>query len=340
LVSTLVSAVTLALGMFSCVVDGSTDRADEQQVQITVAANTRAAGVDDEQTVDDEHPGRPEDRTISTMWVGGYSAYDGQYNFYNQVDFDPDAGQGGTGTVLAKTGTHDMIFVANVDVPSPIPGNIYGLRSFAVPWTEFNNEDNIPMFFQMEDVKITVQPDASDPKPGTTDKGDPLGVEMERLAIRLDITLTLDNKRFGEWYTNGNKTITFGNVPKQVYLIPKIDNHTQSTDFPVDLKDDMVAADVSVVTGTYETTITIKRIILPELYLSDANNKPEHGLKMTIRTTHLTENWEISGVIAPRGKYAIPRNSYLDITATAKDQDFDFNVKLEEWTDKNIKHDL
>jgi hypothetical protein len=326
LVSTLVSAVTLALGMFSCVVDGSTDRADEQQVQITVAASSTRSG--------EEGTGDPEDSAITSMSVGGYSAYDGTMSFFNEVDFADDQNDGVTGTVNVLTGKHDMYFIANVDTSLSIPGNISELRRFPVLLSEFCAGKDIPMLKEMKGVMITALDDIPDPKPGTTDQGDPLRVEMERLGIRLDITLTLDNKRFEEWFV-GIPEIIFDNVPDQVYLIQGFDNHAiETVSIPVDTESEKTD-DVTKKT----TTITIPRIILPELWLTGTNDKEANGLKMTIKA----DGWDkgISGTIKPTGdSYSIPRNTRLFINATAKDQDFDFNVELEEWTDKEIKHDL
>jgi hypothetical protein len=338
LVSMLVSAVALVLGMFSCVIDAGANRVGEQQVQITVAAASTRAG---------EEVGDPEDSAISKMSVGGYSTHDGTKNFFEEVDFDDDDDDGGTGTVNVLTGKHDMYFIANIN-PSPMPDNVYELRRYPVPMSEFCAGKDIPMLKEMKGVMITALSDVPDPQhgdrvPGKADDpeidpdSNPFEVTVTRLGIRLDITLTLDDVRFEEWFGD-TPEITFDNVPEQVYLIQGLDNHAVGTvSIPVDTE-----LETTVDGAKKTTTITIPRIILPELWLTGTNNKEANGLKMTIKAKSWTKG--ISGVIKPTEKigegYSIPRNTRLFINATARDQDFDFNVELEEWTGRSIKHDL
>ena len=313
----------------SCAVDqGSDYPADGRQVQIAVAASTTRAD-------EDRTAGDPKDREISTLSVPGYAVSGGKKIFDEPVDFTA-SDDGGRGTIWAKTGKHNMFFIANA-AGITVPEEQYRLRDVTVPQSAFSSELDIPMFAQIEDVMITALSDVPDPSkgdrlPGKTDKGEPLGVVMTRLGIRLDITLTLDAERFGEWFINGvAPAIVFGNLPEGVNLLPGKDNPGDgSVSIPVD-KETAFTSDGD------KRTITIERIILPELLLSGDNNIKEKGLTMTVAAG----SWSVSGVIAPSaGDYSIPRNTYLAIAAEAKDKVFDFNIELADWTEKDLPYGL
>ncbi len=320
---------TLLFALASCVTDErSAGPAEGQQVQITVAASTTRA----EEGLDE---GDPADRTISSLRVPGYGAFDGELSFDNPVLLSP-SGTGYEGTVWALTGTHNLFFLANVG-EDVVKENIYELRKTTVNRSAFSSGAPIPMFAEMKEaVTITALSDVPDPAqggrlPGTTDK-EPLSVVLERLAIRLDITLTLDADRFDEWFTDGDKTIRFDNVAEQVRLLPGIDNAAPGSE-PVTVEVD----EDDVKTVGDKKVITIERIILPELCLTGENNIKGNGLTISI----LADEYTFTGVIPhPGGGYSLPRNTYLDIAAEAGEKAFDFEVRIADWTDISFEHEI
>ncbi len=287
---------------------------------------------------EDRTAGDPEDRAISSLRVPGYGTSDGKRKFNGVVELSEE----NEGVLWAMTGKHDMFFIANAEGIT-VPEEQYLLRDVTIPRSEFSSDDPIPMFAQMEDVMITALTDVPDPSqgdrlPGKTDKGEPLGVVMTRLGIRLDITLTLDAERFDDWFTDGDyPAIVFGNVPDGVRLLPGRDNPATG-----EASGNTVPITVDKTTTTVtpdgdNRTITIERIILPELFLSEDNNIKAKGLTMTVAAG----SWSVSGVIAPSvDNYSIPRNSYLAIAAKAENKTFDFNIELVDWTSKDIPHEL
>ncbi len=113
-----------------------------------------------------------------------------------------------------------------------------------------------------------------------------------------------DLKNFVEFGRHDDGAVSLGHefAEEGVNLLPGKDNPGDgSVSIPVD-KETAFTSDGD------KRTITIERIILPELLLSGDNNIKEKGLTMTVAT----DSWSVSGVIAPSvGNYSLPRNTYL-----------------------------
>jgi hypothetical protein len=344
----------------------------EQQVEITIAASTRSG--DGDTTGDGTNTGRPADRQISSLRVMGFRTADKTVAFNHRIEVE-DHTEKFEGTFWVKTGHYTLVFIANEDSDGTIDDTtteqdetmkgqldafntevplktIYDLRRIYFDRSAFDDDKPIPLFQSIKDVLITLADDRPNPDQdnrikGTTDKdnpGDPLRVEeLKRLGVRLDLTMTLDNELYSEWSNpaKGNKKIHFKNIPAGVYLFEDIYNSGLGTsDLEVDCDDENLEVDTEPSQDGKTTTVTIKRIILPELFLAESDNESDNALTISINTG---EDAPRTAVIAPNAPdYSIPRNAYLLVTATGKvhERDLEIEATIVDWKETDLPNEL
>lgn len=331
----------LTLGLASCtmesVVEGESP--EGQEVVIRLAAATRATAAGD-----------AADSYINSLRVLGYRVSDQKLAFNETVGLGSSNVTGYNGKIKVKTGRFLIVLVANEHSDAALKAKLDGITPTAnntlaylqdevyFAHTAFAVNKDIPMTAFKNNV--TIQGDdqmLDDGVPVTA----PWAVTLQRLGVRLDLTMTLYTAAFDSWFgTAGNKRIYFNNVPKKVYLFPDTDNSAEVfADNSVFVT--YAGSDPTAVDGK-KTVILPRAIILPESCFAPVSTKAK-GLSMS-----LIENSNIrSGVIASGNAahgYTLPRNTYLDVTGTvagASDTEFTFDINpIHDWNGTDIPHEI
>jgi hypothetical protein len=294
----------------------------------------------------DTRGGEEEDSEISTLRVLGYRTSDGTLAFNEQVDL-----QSGN-PILVKTGKYTVVLIANEnsdtdDLQARLNGinistnnTLNYLKGLSFTREAFDTGKEIPMVTIRENVIIRRRTGDDGDEPlwggeviddGSTFTGN-WSVKMKRLGVRVDLTLKLYLDQYQAWDTAG-RNIYFDNVPAQAFIHPT----------EPDGRDDNIRGSVSELTGgpspldeEDRQTVSITRTaILPELYLSGANNIKENGLRIRLDMGNGRD--DLVGTLASDpDNYAIPRNTHLHVTATASETQVDFTVEVSDWSDEPI----
>ena len=290
---------------------------DGQDVLITLATGTRAG----------EEAGDLEDREMNSLRILGYRSSDGQLTFNEEIAI-PSGSESYNGTVTMKTGKYTVVIIANEGTLSTTLGDdalistIGDLRSLYFEIGAFNETDAIPMVTVKED--IVIQGDDLLIDAGTTYTTE-WPVEMERLGIRVDVTLNLSDIQREDWQIDNGK-IYFGNIPDKVYLFPGIANAPGTSTRSYTMLD---------YTDDSKTQFTSPRIILPEVYAAGLSQSGALTLSV-LAPTELK-----SAISADNGaSYILSRNTRLGLTATIGETSLTFVVNVIDWEDENMNHVL
>jgi hypothetical protein len=327
----------------------------EQQVEITLAAETGGTGAGDGPATRATNQGDHKDSYINSLRVMGFRTLDGTLAFNNLVLYNfSSTTQGFTGKILVNTGRYTLVLIANEHADTSTdsmhrklealqPG-VTTLNDLADMWfpsgKTFDSTKNIPMIALVDDVKITPTGAIGNPLPGTTNlnnSGEPLRIMMKRLGIRLDLKVEMYAEQIDEWWSISNGAINIGGIPDRVYLLPRENSGPVNNIwiYRIGSKPD-TAGKEGLITGE------LPRIILPETVFLPVTDKTR-ALSISIDGDGKTRR----GIIAiDRGAtdagYTIPRNSYLNVTATAKPDWLDVTAEavIEDWDDENLNQEL
>lgn len=318
----------LATLLVSCIAEPVTfsDREDEQEVRITVNTGTRA----------EDGPGTPagdpEDRYINSLRILGYRISDGSLAFNKSVSFVGTADENKESRewdVEVLTGKFNIVFIANEhsdatasSLLAAITSTTNHSRSYLQENVTFSHEafsalKDIPMVTLKEEVHIKADYQLKDPD--QTVNGGSWSVMMERLGVRIDLTLTLE---IGQSVEETEK-LSITKIPKKVYLFNGQYNDSENSS-------DYVSKEFPYITPTTtnadnKDVLEWKRIILPESMFDNETDK-DKAMKMAIKVngeeciTTIGKDVDKDTEEGDRD-YTLPRNTYLDISATANVSD-------------------
>jgi hypothetical protein len=340
-----VTISTLALS--SCIKDNTDGNnngvKDGIPVTIRLNAATRA-------TVE----GDPADNVITSLRALIYDSKTGELQYNIPVTLP-------TPTRLnIKTGTFDFVYIANEGSDTALAAmfasadesafnTLTKLKTLSFAATAFDSAKNIPMARHYRSVRVTGD-DAltyTDPSDGTnaTVANATWNVPLERIAIRLKFNITLTENQYLDWYSGagagGFTGVVIYNFPLIAYIEPGIENadyvkgrglgfeaaENPGTDVPGKI----------VVNGDGTATVTYNRIIMPELILSSANNLESNALLLTMYFGTLANGNFVTktGIIKipDVSSYSIPRNTYLNLNVTVKDDNLIIDGEVLPWGD-------
>ena len=197
-----------------------------QDVVITLDAGTRSS-----------EPGATADSYINSLRVLGYHAVNGQLVFNEKVNFTGIDAIGYQGEIHVKTGTFTVVFIANehadaatsallTAIGSGATGTLAHLKSISFSYGAFGVTKDIPMVKIKNNVHIKGDNLLSDPEINSgADISTDWDVEMERIGIRVDLTLKLTATQKTAWQSGThNGKVYLNNVPTKAYIFPGIDN--------------------------------------------------------------------------------------------------------------------
>ncbi|MCC8036069.1 MAG: hypothetical protein LIO77_09105 [Rikenellaceae bacterium] len=330
----------------SCVANkerGGTEEEEGIPVTITVSpAHTRA------QTIE----GDEADYQVEDIYVLGFHTSDKTLAFREHISSQSDLETGAVINVL--TGNFTVVFIANASLDDFLPDAIEDLvpgqsklddirdREFcfwidALYWVP-GNLNLVPMAWVCEYVIITGNDQLiyqGKPVDGVWE------VELERLAIRVDLTLDLTASQMANF-----KHIKFDNFPNHFTVISgmadnssTIDNlqysaATDNQDYSMQLGNI-----VPLSSGDYDYRIKYPRIILPEKVFTPADDKDEAVVLSAVIGSE-TFPGRI-GCDLPFD-YTLPRNLYLEIYATVRpgEKHLDIELLVKDWETKELYVDF
>ena len=244
-----------------------------------------------------------------------------------------------SGTLQITTGTFDFVFIANetglynganlVDLSDNSSiDHISKLNNLTFDRGAFGFHKEIPMVRVFKRVEV-----ANNNKIKTSEMNDyhtgAWDVEMERVAIKLDLKITLTEQQYMDW----DQKITINNIPGKAYLFAEKDNSSFAKAFGYEidilsgyLSSEPIGTDYMFITCT-------KNTLLPELYLTPANNIAQKGMVVEMEFGGVVKSAVIS---CEADNYAIPRNTWLTLNATVKEDEITLVAQLLPWSDAGL----
>lgn len=321
---------------WGCAQDSTPNFLDEsgQPVVILISAESRA-------NTSTEHDGDPADQTISSLRVLVYESANGNLAFNIPIPTISDPIQ-----LNIKTGRYDFVFIANegsdnalttqLAALTPDTDRLSGLYNMSFTASAFAANKDIPMVTHFDNVVIINNeqyqtPDMQTPQTGVWP------VLMERLGIRLDITLLITQSQYDRF--SMNKKIHFTNIPDRVYLAPVIANNGIVVPAGITIPSgDITITSIANPTDEYIWEVQCNRIILPE---NTFFNKTDASKALTLTLGFGTDDIA-EGIICldPGIDHTLPRNTYFDIDGKVLSTTFTFNTTIQDWTQVNLPHEL
>ncbi len=328
----------------------------EQGVPVEIVIDTRAPG-------DDTHPGSEYDRMVSSFRVLIYNQSGVLKWNFSPLDIhdldadDPESSQENSLDIL--TGTYDFVFVANEgDLAGALNNLNLGssmttLRAMNFDRDAFDSDEtpkNIPMVSHYPGVVVAADDDGigsvayADPfdegNPKTVEAGESWSVPLERVGIRLRLAITLTASEYAAW---SDKQLRIDSIPSRAFLLPGIDNAVAPWEAMESYPAAVAAehdAEPGVITGndTDGYTVTYDRIILPEVLFTPVDNG-EKALVLSMMVGGRERRGKVS--VNPNDGdgwgYTLPRNTFLDMTASIKDDGIVFTgITVIDWGRKNV----
>ena len=328
---TLSVLLAILLALASCNKDKVQKVSEGEPVTITLELNplTRAP-----------LPGDADDNRVSSLRVLIYKSNTGELAFNIPVAVPTPA------QLDILTGRYDFVFIANENSDAALAAKLANdadvstmsqLRALSFARSAFDAGKDIPMvtFIKWVDVveDYTIQtPDMPAPVAGTWHVG------LERVAIRLKLEISLTAWQYTDW----DKKIYINNIPSLAYILPGWDNSTSIvTAFETFAASETAGVAPGKITVDTDGTATVvyDRLILPETFLTAANNTASKGmnLKMEFRDG---DDIKIAKICAAEDEedadgnlygYSLPRNKYLHIKATVKEDAMNVQIRIFDW---------
>ncbi len=309
------------LFFLSCVEDtGDGDPSDKRLATILLNLNTPLLGDDD-----------TADSSISSLRMLVYDSESGDLELNTPFEQIPTGGK--TVALEVPVGIHDFVFIANEDsdpdlkeqltsIANAAIYNISKLNDLSFARSAFDADNDIPMATLIEGVEITI--DNTLIVPGVAAPiTDIWNVDIERVAIRIRMTITTPEGQFGKWVQP--QSIVISGIPERAFLLPGFDNGenriAQGEAFTASVTVDSAPGFISEVDADGNVTTTFDRLILPELYLSGANNIEGNALGISMDFGDNIKTGQVYALEQYGLGFGLPRNTYLDLEVNVR-QDF------------------
>lgn len=279
------------------------------------------------------------DREISSLRVLMYQSVGGSLAFNIPITVPTPS------VINILTGTYDFVFIANEDSDPALKAHLTSagnadintlakLRALKFDRMAFDASKDIPMVKMIEQVRVLGDNTYRILSNSLTQTGI-WSVPMQRAAIRLQLLITMTEAQYLEWSTSPN--ITISNIAGEAFVLPEIDNSASQSEtgetFAAGTTANALPGFISASDGSGKRTVTYNRLILPELFLSPSNNIEDNGMLLSMKFGSKTK----SGMVKvedddPLG-YALPRNHFLKLNATVKEDAINIDAEVLPWGD-------
>ncbi len=285
--------------------------------------------------------GDPADSNIASLRVLIYES-GGDLKFNNSFSEIPT--NGNTAVLEIPAGTYDFVFIANENSDEALKeqlsaaddsdfDNIIKLATLSFARSAFDAGKDIPMTALFQGVEVT--PDNTVIVPGMDPVTGVWNVDIERLAVRLRLTITTSEKQFEKWVRP--QSIVISGIPDKAYLYPGYDNGESrivpGETFAASATLDTAPGFISETDADGNITVTYDRLILPELYLSLLHNIPANGLTVSIDFGDNVKSGLISAPPLQGYGSRLPRNLFLDMKITIQQDFLDIIGSILAWED-------
>ena len=318
----------------SCTKEQSLPQDEGLDATIMITAGTRAESFD------------PEDSYINSLRVLGYYSSNGKLAFNEKVTgFTANAIEVSK-TITVKTGNFIIVVIANehsdgsnptdlsalldkIDKDDAATNTMTYLTGLSFSHEAFSSTKDIPMVSVNENVAIYDNNTlVSNGMAYST-----LPVVLERLAVRIDLTLQLFGPQVTAWQSGAHDgKVYFNNVPDKVYIIGGTDNSNNLLVNNEKFVTPVAGADI----GTTKI-FTSSRIILPESCLAELTES--RALTIELYEGPTLRKGILQTGVGDYG-YTLLRNSYFGITTGIGELSLTFDVNVIDWEDENMNHEL
>jgi len=257
-------------------------------------------------------------------------------------------------------GHYDFAFIVNGDSDTGLTSRLQNytkaktfdnLKAEPIASSAFRNDYSIPMLRLIKNIILTGE---SDLTVGGLATPQPWAVEVERAGIRVDLIIETTAESIKKGFTN----LQVINVPKQIYLSPKVNvNGTGSFESPIpgyrtfasnngDIYDEpaeLAGQEVNYTITSSSDEVSFvekngkwywyKRLILPESVLEPTGQeKSGMQLQVTIDDGLGEEQYSLTLSNADETEFTLPRNNRYKVTGTLNPGDYiEFSVSVKEW---------
>ncbi len=282
------------------------------------------------------------DNNISSLRILVYDSQSGDLEL--NIPFE-EIPTNGIVTLTVPIGTHDFTFIANENSDENLKAilsatnnsdidELTKLSMLSFARSAFDPDKDIPMTTLVQGVEVTadntvIVPDLDAPVTGVWE------VDIERLAIRLRLTITTPEAQFEKWAQPQN--IVISGIPDRVFLFNGYDNSENrivpGETFAASATLDAAPGFISETDADGNVTVTYDRLILPELFLSLLNNAADNGLSVSIDFGDNIKSGLITAPALYSYGYRLSRNIFLDMKIYVQRDLLDIIGSILAWED-------
>lgn len=320
----------------SCVQDEQFSPLDSlnQGQHVTINLDVASALVTDE--------GDAADRVVSSLRVLIYHSSNGELVFNIPVDIPTPS------RIDIRTGTYDFIFIANEDSDPALKAHLTSvddadintlnkLLSLSFERTAFDVAEDIPMVKLIEQVEVSGDNTIRTPEMSAAQTGTWI-VSVDRVAIRLKLSVTMTPSQYLEWAVSPK--ITLSHITGKAFVLPGTDNSAFQEATGEEFAASLTAGATPGVISTPDTdgnvTVTYDRMILPELLLSSANNVESKAMTLSMNFGGKVKSGLVKAADGDAFGYSLPRNTFLKMDATVKEDAIDILAEVLPWGDADM----
>lgn len=228
-----------------------------------------------------------------------------------------------------NTGTYDFVFLANESDDAGIKTQLNNiavysdLNNIAFPASSFTSDTLIPMMQEIKNVEVLK--DGVSKTNGTPNTG-PIKLALDRLGVRLDVTLKAEED-LDAAFTG----ITLSNIPDKVPLTSNYTGtitHNQTRSFTVTGNNEYFS-DTTIAENGIVWAKNIKRIIIPSNNFTPETDKSKAIVFTVNMEGKYNPSLELKRTSAPES-YTLPINSKLNLLAKVR-MPLELNITASEW---------
>lgn len=258
--------------------------------------------------------------------------------------------------VKVKTGKYHFVFIANENAEPASNGlttTLNGLMTGSAKLSDlqdlyfsinaFDTDNYIPMVEVIENVTVLGE-NTIILAGNTTPEEVPWRIPLTRLGVRMDVSFALSAEQYDDLLNANNPPVlTFSNITDRVFLFNGSENRDAGT--PVTRNIIFNAAnvnkqDIMTVLPGNEPKVLLKfdRIIMPENMFTPKREE-SYSMDMNIALGGNT-NYTFKGkvgldLVSASRDYTLPRNNYLNISASLRLPYIDMTTDIVPWNDKD-----
>ncbi len=245
-------------------------------------------------------------------------------------------------THTIPTGLYDFVFIANE--PASLTDRLDGvtnrsaLNSMAITEEYFTSEELIPQLQEVKDVEVRVNGDEAGVRIAGGDLITDWGLELVRMAARIDVTLTSKVDMEDDF-----KGVRLSNIPNAVALFP--DTYSGEAITRGTTREFLLSDTPSTHFTTLETlpegiewAMEVVRLIVPANEFDDIEN----GDKAIVMTLLMGDRYNpraTMGADTPELGHSLPRNTWLKCDGEVATP-FLLNLEARDWTEAIASGDI